>query len=428
MIEFLMPSLGADMEDGTLVEWRKKPGDFLSRGDIIADVDTQKGLIEIEVFEEGVLEKLLVEEGVKVPVGTILALINTDGIAGKKSKDQPMDEKVPVQQPIEEKRPVSFEEQNSESKRIKASPLAKRIAEAERIDLSSISGTGENGAITKEDVENAIASREGVAEMEKPKGIKMEIAGEPEKGKAGTEQAGMEQLKEAVPEKKPMGTVPPVEAIRSAVAAAMSKSNREIPHYYLEKKIDMSKSLSWLKEANSERPVQKRLLPAALLIKAVALAVDEVPALNAVWENGLQLKNEINIGFVVSLRTGGIMVPAIHQADAKSVDEIMEVLNDVIPRARALKLRSSELSDSTITITNIGEGSADKVFGVIYPPQVAIIGFGGISEEPFAENGLLGIRPIVHVTLAGDHRATDGLTGSRFLGALNKYLQNPETL
>ncbi|ERM81150.1 hypothetical protein P872_20445 [Rhodonellum psychrophilum GCM71 = DSM 17998] len=428
MIEFLMPSLGADMEDGTLVEWRKKPGDFLNRGDIIADVDTQKGLIEIEVFEEGVLEKLLVEEGLKVPVGTILALINPDGIAGKKSKGQPMDEKVPIQQPIEETRPVSFEEQNSETKRIKASPLAKRIAEAERIDLSSISGTGENGAITKEDVENAIATREGVAEMEKPKGIKMEIAGEPEKGKAGTEQVGMEQLKEAVPEKKPMGTVPPVEAIRSAVAAAMSKSNREIPHYYLEKKIDMSKSLSWLKEANSERPVQKRLLPAALLIKAVALAVDEVPALNAVWENGLQLKNEINIGFVVSLRTGGIMVPAIHQADAKSVDEIMEVLNDVIPRARALKLRSSELSDSTITITNIGEGSADKVFGVIYPPQVAIIGFGGISEEPFAENGLLGIRPIVHVTLAGDHRATDGLTGSRFLGALNKYLQNPETL
>lgn len=426
MIEFLMPSLGADMEDGTLVEWRRKPGDFLNRGDIIADVDTQKGLIEIEVFEQGVLEKLLVQEGVKVPVGTALALINPDGNAGKKSKDRPLEEKAPAMQPIEERKVDSFEGQNAIAKRIKASPLAKRIASAEHIDLSVISGTGENGAITKEDVINAIANREEIPPKEDLGELKVEVEAEAEKHKAVSEQVEMEKPTEAVSEKKPIAAVTPVEAIRSAVAAAMSKSNREIPHYYLERKIDMSKSLSWLKEANSQRPVKNRILPAALLIKAVAFALDEVPALNAVWENGLQLKNEINIGFVVSLRTGGIMVPAIHQADANGVDEIMEVLNDLIPRARALKLRSSELSDSTITVTNIGDGSADKVFGVIYPPQVAIVGFGSISEEPYAENGMLGIRPIVHVTLAGDHRATDGLTGSRFLGALNKYLQNPE--
>jgi pyruvate dehydrogenase E2 component (dihydrolipoamide acetyltransferase) len=139
-------------------------------------------------------------------------------------------------------------------------------------------------------------------------------------------------------------------------------------------------------------------------------------------------KKDINIGFVISLRSGGIIVPAIHQADLKTIDEIMEALNDIIPRARALKLRSSELSDSTITLTSIGEGGADLVFGVIYPPQVALVGFGSISEQPFAEAGMLGIRSMVTVTLAGDHRATDGLTGSRFLNALNKNLQNPESL
>ena len=150
--------------------------------------------------------------------------------------------------------------------------------------------------------------------------------------------------------------------------------------------------------------------------------------MNAVWENGLQPKTSINIGFVVSLRTGGIIVPAISDANLKSIDEIMETLNDIIPRARALKLRSSELSDSTITLTSLGEGGADSVFGVIYPPQVAVIGFGSISEQPFAENGMLGIRSVVSVSLAGDHRATDGLTGSRFLSAIDTNLQKPETL
>jgi pyruvate dehydrogenase E2 component (dihydrolipoamide acetyltransferase) len=212
------------------------------------------------------------------------------------------------------------------------------------------------------------------------------------------------------------------------VAAAMSKSNREIPHYYLEKKIDISKALSWLGEANSQRSVKNRVLVAVLLIKATAKALLEFPDLNAVWKNGLQAKKEINIGFVVSLRSGGIIVPAFHQVDTKTIDEIMEMMNDIIPRARALKLRSSELSDSTITITNIGDGGADSVFGIIYPPQVAIIGFGTVSEQPYAEKGLLGIHSFISVTLAGDHRATDGLSGSRFLASLNKHLQNPESL
>jgi pyruvate dehydrogenase E2 component (dihydrolipoamide acetyltransferase) len=208
----------------------------------------------------------------------------------------------------------------------------------------------------------------------------------------------------------------------------MSKSNREIPHYYLEKKIDLTKALKWLQEANSLRKIASRLLPVVLFIKATAKSLKEFPDLNATWNNGLQQKKDVNIGFVISLRNGGIIVPAIHQADLKSIDEIMEALNDIIPRARALKLRSSELSDSTITITSMGDGGADLVFGVIYPPQVAIVGFGSISEQPFAEAGMLGIRSVVTVTLAGDHRATDGLTGSRFLNVLNKNLQNPESL
>lgn len=377
-----MPSLGADMEAGVLVEWLVRPGDAVKRGDIIAMVDTQKGLIDIEVFDEGSIAELLIKENEKVPVGTVMALIASgkEVVSGK-------DEKIPLK--IEEEKAVEKIEFADALHRIKASPLAKRIAADKGIDLAAVKGTGQGGAITREDVEKAIVEKMAPKE-----------------------------------EKKITST----ESIRMAVAAAMSKSNREIPHYYLETKVDMSKALALLGDANKQRTVRQRLLPVALLVKAVAKALTEVRDLNAYWENGLQRKDEINIGFVISLRTGGVMIPAIHNADKKSVDQLMASLNDIIPRARAMKLRSSELSESTITVTNLGEGNAETVFGVIYPPQVAIVGFGSINEQPWAESGMLDVRPVVKVTLSADHRATDGATGSRFLMVLKNQLQNPEMI
>lgn len=395
MIEFKMPTLGADMEDGTLVEWKKKPGDTVERGDIIAEVETQKGLIEIEVFEEGTIEELLIREGTKVPVGTVMAIIKSSTPAFE-SKKEKIEATEPIKlQPTEEQIP----EKRQPETRIKISPLARKIADENHIDYSLLKGTGLQGAVTKEDVERAITDHE---------------------------KDGMEKTDLITVEKEKNNAFEGT--IRSAVAAAMSKSNSEIPHYYLQKKIDLTKALAWLKEANKQRSAKERLLPVVLLLKATANSLREFPELNGIWDNGLQPKKDINIGFVVSMRTGGIIVPAIHRVDLKTIDEIMEALNDIIPRARALKLRSSELSESTITVTSIGEGGADAVFGVIYPPQLAIVGFGTISEQAFAENGMLGIRSVVQVTLAADHRATDGLTGSRFLGSLNKQLQNPDAL
>jgi pyruvate dehydrogenase E2 component (dihydrolipoamide acetyltransferase) len=394
MIEFLMPSLGADMEDGTLIEWKKKTGDSVKRGDIIAEVETQKGLIEIEVFDEGIIEKLLIQEGTKVPVGTVLALIDPMGVSLETKKEKPIE-----LHPIEEKTIESITQKTDREIHIKASPLAKKMAEEHHIPLLHIKGNGPDGAITREDVERFIAQQETI-----------------KKGAIGNVSVAIEK------------TETPTDAIRAAIAAAMSKSNREIPHYYLEKRIDLTKALAWLQEANEQRKVQSRLLPVVLFIKAIAKSLQDFPDLNATWDNGLKLKKEINIGFVVALHNGGIMVPAIHQADLKTVDEIMEALNDSIPRARAMKLRSSELSEGTITLTSMGDGGADTVFGVIYPPQVAIIGFGSISEQPFAENGMLGIRSVVNATLAGDHRATDGLTGNQFLNLLARNLQKPESL
>jgi pyruvate dehydrogenase E2 component (dihydrolipoamide acetyltransferase) len=383
MIEFKMPSLGADMEAGTLVEWLVKPGDPVHRGDVVAVVDTQKGLIDIEVFDEGTIQELLIKEKEKVPVGTVMALITSEKGVGVKTEG-----KTPATS-MEEQKPVEKLVVPGTRHGMKASPLAKRMAEEKGIDLNSIQGTGEGGAITKEDVEKALHER---------------IAPKEEKKTDATEN------------------------IRMAVAAAMSKTNREIPHYYLETTVDMSRAITWLTEANKQRTVKQRLLPIVLLLKAVAKALAEVPQLNGYWENGLQTKQDINIGFVVSLRSGGVMIPAIHHADKKTIDELMASLNDIIPRARSMKLRSSELSESTITVTSLGEGQVETVYGVIYPPQVAIVGLGSITERPWAETGMLDVRPVMTVTLSADHRATDGATGSRFLMFLKNYLLNPESL
>lgn len=379
MIDFRMPSLGADMETGTLREWRKKVGDPLKRGDIIADVETQKGLIEIEVFDEGTLHELLLKEDAKVPVGTVMARILSPG-----------------EPPPGPGSRLAAPAQGVPAHAIKASPLARRIAEEQGIDLATVRGTGPEGAVTMKDVERAAAGRAIPA------------------GSAP----------------RPTGSVPTSadEGMRQAVAAAMARSNREIPHYHLETAIDLSRALAWLSELNAKRAVKDRLLPVVLLIKAVTRALREVPELNAAWDRGPIRKEAIHVGFVVSLRTGGIVVPAIHDADKKGLDELMSVLSDLIIRARSLRLRSSELSDGTFTITSLGDQGAEAVHGVIYPPQVALAGFGAIGDRPVAINGKVEVRPMITATLAADHRATDGITGSRFLQAVKAHLQHPEAL
>jgi pyruvate dehydrogenase E2 component (dihydrolipoamide acetyltransferase) len=191
----------------------------------------------------------------------------------------------------------------------------------------------------------------------------------------------------------------------------------------------MKRALGYLAERNATLPLEERLLPVVLLLKAVALGLKEVPELNGYWvEDALQKKEKIHIGFAISLRKGGLVTPAVHDVDRKSLTEIMAALRDLVPRARAGRLRSSELMDATVTVTNLGDLGVETVYGVIYPPQVALVGFGKILERPWVENGMLGVRPVLSVTLAGDHRATDGARGAVFLDALSRRLREPEAL
>ena len=217
--------------------------------------------------------------------------------------------------------------------------------------------------------------------------------------------------------------------MRRAIALAMARANRDIPHYYLQTRIDMTKPTAWLEAENLKRSLKDRVLPAVMLIKAVAKSLAKVPELNGFWvDDRLQVAEAIHIGFAIALRQGGLVTPAIHNADMLDMDDMMAALRDLITRTRAGRLRSSELTDSTVTLTSLGDLGVETVYGVIYPPQVALIGMGKITDQVWVEQGMIGVRPVLTATLAGDHRATDGRTGGMFLDVLNNYLQAPATL
>jgi pyruvate dehydrogenase E2 component (dihydrolipoamide acetyltransferase) len=392
-----MPALGADMEAGTLVEWLKQPGDRLTRGDIIAVVDTAKGAIEIEVFEDGVFERALAAPGQKVPVGDVLATIRTaadEAPSAQAGPDAPAGPAPAGSAPAVT--PAAAGPVRPLSAAPRASPGARRAAEELQVDLASVNGTGPAGAVTRDDVVRA-ASRRG----------------------ATAPAAAM-----------PVGTPSDRAAsMRSAVGAAMSRSKREIPHVYLATTIDMTNALTWLAAANQARAVDRRLLPAALLLKAAARAVRDVPELNGFWIDGaFKPGGGVHVGCAIALRDGGLVAPAIHDADRKDVDTIMRDLLDLTARARGGTLRSSELADPTVTVTNLGDLGVEQAFAVIHPPQVAIMAFGRVMARPWVVDGRVEPRTLVAATISADHRSVDGRRAGQGLAAVDRYLQTPERL
>jgi pyruvate dehydrogenase E2 component (dihydrolipoamide acetyltransferase) len=402
MTEFRMPSLGADMDRGTIVEWRVQPGDTVHRGDIVAVVDTDKSDIDVEIFEDGVIEELLVEPGQAVPVGTVLARV---GVAteGKKRRPTARPVRKRAARTAATEKPAAVTTHPAAAKppvnALRASPLARARATAGGVDLATVAGSGPGGAVLASDLEQVAA----VAPLPAPAA----------------------RMRTSPAERQA--------AIRQTTGALMARSKKEIPHYYLATTVDLCAALGWLTDTNATRPVTGRILPAAVLLKATALAIHDNPRMNGFWhdqvkESGFEPSVAVHLGVAVSLRGGGLIAPAIHDADDLPIDALMNALGDVVQRARAGALRSSEMTDSTITVTNLGDQGVEEVFGVIYPPQVALVGFGRIVERPWASAGMLGVRPVVHVTLSADHRVSDGHDGARFLATIDRFLQHPEDL
>ncbi len=417
-----MPLLGADMEAGTVIQWLVKPGDAVKRGDIIAVIDTEKATIEVEVFETGIIQNILVAVGQKVPVGSVLALIRTDGevaapaeIKPKPAAPPPEVEVAPAPvppTPLRMEKPPLPKAPPAAPVHMRVSPLAMRVALELGVDLSAVKGTGPGGAITRADVERA-AKAAAAAPAAAPPPVAPPL-----------------EAPKVVPALKPaISAADRQAAMRKVIAAAMGRSKREIPHYYLGTHIDMSRAMAWLQAENLKRPVSSRLLYSVLLLKAVALAIHEIPEMNGFWVEGEFKRSEaVHVGVAISLRQGGLIAPAIHDLDRKPLDEVMENLRDLVKRVRAGVLRSSEIADATITVTSLGEQGVETVFGVIYPPQVALVGFGKITERAWAANGMVGAKPVIMATLSADHRASDGHRGGLFLAAIERLLQEPEKL
>ncbi|RTR38949.1 2-oxo acid dehydrogenase subunit E2 [Shewanella canadensis] len=371
-----MPSLGADMTEGILVEWLVKCGDPVKRGDIIAVIETQKGAIDMEVYHTGVISEILHQPIVTLPVGTVMARVKLTEHSDR-SKVTQLDSVAVTQ--VETRTPL-------------ASPVVRKVAMEQKLDLTAVRGSGPQGAILLRDLP------ETTEEM----------------------RASTQASKQSSGATKKM---------RGAIASAMTKSKNEIPHFYQSLDIELGNAQEWLKKTNEYRSPDQHILLLALLLKAAAKALTKYPDLNGFYENNQFVHaEEIHIGNVISLRQGGLVVPAIHHVDKLSVDETMQAIRDISARGRNGHLRSSELTDATITITNMGERGTDTVFAVIYPPQVAIIGFGKIREKLQLVEGDLVNCDVMSVCLSADHRVIDGMLGAKFLNALSKQLQKPELL
>lgn len=391
-----MPALGADMDEGTLDEWRIAPGDTVTRGQIVAVVETTKAAVEIECWHDGVVGELLVPVGQTVSVGTPLATLLEPG-------EKPGAVTAPAAAiPAAESAPVGH--------RLWVSPVARRTAGSLGVDLKAVNGTGPQGAITLHDVEHAAATAHH--ETPKPPPPKPAPAGETAAPVSAAEKA------------RARGA-----AMRASIAAAMSRSKREIPHYYLADEIILDTALAWLTDRNAGLPITERLLPAVLQLKAVALATVKFGEFNGFWrDHGFEPATGQHVGVAISLRGGGLVAPAIHDVSEKTLAELMADLSDLVARARSGSLRSSEMSDPTITVTNLGDQGVDSVFGVIYPEQVAIVGFGRPSQRVVVVDGGIRVATTVHASLAADHRASDGARGALFLAEINRLLQQPQDL
>lgn len=502
MGDFTMPSLGADMDKGTLTEWRVAPGEAVERGQIVAVVETDKSDVEIEVFETGVVEALLVEPGTEVTVGAPLARIGTGSAAARVTgpeppgttelarparagapKDHPTkrtraktkarkagaataartsaDRQAPAAAPIPPPapEPATSGGAGRAHASVVLSPIVRHLAEELHVDVTSLEGTGPGGRVTRADVEHAVeaspprivaAPRAGAASpyaRRRAAELGLDLASVAGSGPGGaivardladTPAAGITHpaappADAASPATATAGAVATKpdrkQAMRSAIARLMSRANQEIPHYHVLSTLDVHVASEWLDRHTATHPPGERILPAAVLLRATAVACTQVPDLNGWWRDGrFEASPTVDIGVAISLRGGGLVTPTLAGADQLTLVETMAALHDLVSRARRGNLRGADLQPASITVTNLGDQGADEVIGVIQPPQVALVGFGRTVDRVCAVEGMVAVRPTVRATVSGDHRASDGHAGSLLLAAIAKALAHPDQL
>ncbi len=406
MNEVVMPKMGYDMTEGTIVRWRKEEGDEVARGEVIAEVETTKVTVEVEAYTGGVLRKILVSEGQTVPVGHVIAVIadRDEPIAGVEEKAPVAEKAAPVATGAPRGEAAVAVKAGDGASRIAASPIARRIAREQGVDLQLIRGTGPGGRIVKEDVESFVARKP----VEAPRPAPTPVAAAPA----------------AAPHDLPYEERD-LSRIRQTMARRMAESKSSAPHFYVTSDIDMTQALKLRKGLNELTGEGARISVTDMLVKGAAKTLQDFPEANASFAEGkLRIYRRINIGIAVALDQG-LVTPVIPDCDKKPLRQIAQEAKELVERARTGRLRPEDFTPGTFTISNLGMFDVDEFVAIINPPEAAILAVGSVIPRPVVVDSEVKVADRMRVTLSADHRVLDGATAARFLQRFKVLLEHP---
>ncbi len=426
--ELKMPQMGYDMEEGTVVRWLKEEGSAVNRNEAVAEIETDKAIVEFESDSEGVLLKIIAPEGTVVPVGQTIAVIGdegeeTDNISildlrpPEEGKSDPTKNATPPTEPQESTPALSVTKEDSEvsTGRILSTPIARRMAEERNIDLSYISGSGPGGRITKNDVENYKPDNSDVGKPAEPS-----ISAAPTSTNIVVSNADPHS---ETNEKQP------ISKMRQQIARVTVKSKTEKPHFYVSADINMTNAMSIRKQINEQlKDDGVRLTVNDLIVKACIQALTKYPKFNAYYEeDGIQYNDKINIAIAIA-EEEGLIVPAILDCGEKSLRQVSQMIKDLAERSSNGTLSPQEYSGGTFAISNLGMFDVSSFVAIIHPPQSAVLAVGTVSEKPIVTDGEITVGQVMTATISADHRILDGAEGAQFLIEVKRLLQSPTSL
>jgi len=395
----VMPQMGYDMREGTVVRWHKKEGEAVARGEVLADIETDKATVEFEAFTSGVLGKIMAEAGVVVPVGELIAVITAPGEDVPDNLTQAKAE--PTFAPVNAAPqivPTPGSAVATKSDEVRASPIARRLARERGINLGDITGTGPGGRIVEKDVLEYTPPDAAVA------------------------------VSDSLASPNPQSHLVELSRMRQTIARVTSDSKREAPHFYVTAEVDMTGAMDLRRDINEAVAGDTRVSVNDLIVKAAALALVKYPKFNASFQGeSLRMNASINIGIAIALEAG-LMVPGIGNCEAKKLTEIAAASKDLIERANSGHLRNEEYSETTFSVSNLGMYDVESFSAIIYPPHAAVLAVGTVKEQAVVRNGELAVAQMMKATLSTDHRVADGAEAARFLVEIKEILEKPVAL
>ncbi len=423
----VMPQMGYDMREGTVVRWHKAEGETVNRGEVIADIETDKATVEFEAYTGGVLGRIVAEAGVAVPVGELIAIITEPGEAapeapaatGTAGAGAPAGAMAAAASPAPAAAPTAGAATDGApigaAGEVRSSPIARRLAREKGIDLALVTGTGPNGRITERDVNNYRPAAEvGAAAPAMASAPVAADAAPPAVAPAAVQ--------------APAGSRIELSRMRQTIARVTADSKSAAPHFYVTAEVDMGKAMTLRREVNDAAAATNRVSVNDLMVKACALALAKHPKFNSFYRGDyLQVNGAMNIGIAIALESG-LILPGVSNCERKSLLEIAAATKDLISRANSGALRNEEYSETTFSISNMGMFDVESFTAIIYPPHAAILAVGSVKEQPVARDGQLGIGQMMKATLSTDHRVADGAEAAQFLMEIKRTLENPVSL